>query len=254
VKVTIDPAVLAKVAQLAGIKDFPVTGSLLEISGLKNYQKELDQPLIELMGQLGVFQTTSREQFERHIQTSIKCAHDRAALRNATKLKTATVARLAHQLKEALKTSPPALSHYLQSFGLPSTDQYVVTIGDLAEAAQRINRNKKEARLVEAAQRINRNKKNKKKVTVLARRPGKWAEWDRRVFVEELLDAAQAAGGRLGVNSDNNRGSLVEVLDLLRRHLPADFEKGLSAKTLRRIITAKNREQGQKSKTKLNKR
>ena len=216
-KVTIDPAVLARVAQIAEIKDFPLTGSFLEISGLKDYQKELGEPLIELMGQLGVIRTTSRKQFETRIRISIDDAQERAAWRNAKKLKTAKIGRLAGQLKETLKTSPPELSHYLQSFELPPTDQHVAAIGALAEAAQRIKRDKKKATL----------------------RPGKWAEWDRRIFVETLLNAAQAAGGKLGINPRNNRGSLVEVVDLLRPYLPAEFRRGLSARTLRRIV-AKN--------------
>jgi hypothetical protein len=212
----VDPAVLTKVAQIAKIKDFPLTGSLLEISGLKDYQKELDQSLIKLMDQLGVIQTTNRKQFENRIRTNIKTAQDHAAWRNAARLKTAKIEHLARQLKETLKASPPELSHYLQSFECScSLDQCIAAVSVLTESAQRIKHAKK---------------------TIM--RPGRWAGWDRRIFIEALLNATQAAGGKLGVNPRNGRGSLVEVIDLLRPYLPAEFQTGLSVATLRQIKSA----------------
>jgi hypothetical protein len=210
-RVTIDPAVLAKVAQIANIKDFPVTGTLLELSGLsglKGYHEVLSQELIELLGQCGVIRTTSRKQFEKRIRTSIELAQDLAARRNAGKLKTAKIGRLARQLKEALETSSPELSHFLE---LP-VDQCIAAVGALAKAAEQIKSLKKPAY-----------------------RPGEWAGWDRSIFVATLVNAAQAAGGKLGINRRNGRGSLVEAINLLRPYLPAEFQRGLSAGTLRRI-------------------
>src|SRR5262249_45388560 len=65
--------------------------------------------------------------------------------------------------------------------------------------------------------------------------PAKAFEVFRKSFVSELLDAANKAGGRLGINRRTGRGSLVEAIDLLRPYLPAEFQRGLSARTLRRI-------------------
>jgi hypothetical protein len=204
--VAIDPAVLAKVAQIAKIKDFPVIGTVSQLSGLK--EEELPPKLIELLGQYGVIRMTSRKLFEISIQASIKTAHRTGAWRAAAKLKTAKIGHLARQLKEALQTSSPELSHFLPS----PVDQYIVAVGALAKADQQIKRVKK-----------------------TPYPPGKWAGWDRRIFVAALVHAAQAAGGKLGVNPRNGRGSLVEAIYLLRPYLPAEFQRGLSAGTLRRI-------------------
>jgi hypothetical protein len=55
------------------------------------------------------------------------------------------------------------------------------------------------------------------------RRSGKWEERVRKQFVSGLLDAAALAGGDLGVNRRNGRGSLVDAVNLLQPHLPLDF-------------------------------
>lgn len=208
-EITINPAALAKLAQIAGIKDFPVSGTMLELSRLTNYREELGQELIELFAQCGVIRTTSRKQFEKRITTCVEMAQDLAVRRNVAKLKTAKIGRLARQLKEALETSSPELAHFIP---LP-VDQCVAAVGALTEAAQQIKRAKKTTTM----------------------RPGQWAEWNRKCFVESLVNAAQEAGGKLGVNPRNGRGSLVEAIDLLRPYLPTEFQRGLSAGTLRRI-------------------
>jgi hypothetical protein len=69
-------------------------------------------------------------------------------------------------------------------------------------------------------------------------RPNKWAEIIRKRFVNSLLDAAYEAGGDLGVNRRNGRGSLVDAVNLLKPHLPKLFRRGLSPSTLKTIKTA----------------
>jgi hypothetical protein len=64
----------------------------------------------------------------------------------------------------------------------------------------------------------------------------KTAEVLRKIFVSKLLEAANEAGGHLGLTPRNGRGSLVEVINLLQPYLPAEFQTKLSIATLRRII------------------
>jgi hypothetical protein len=64
--------------------------------------------------------------------------------------------------------------------------------------------------------------------------------------VKNLLDAADRAGGRLRLNRRTEGGSLVEAMKLLEPYLPAEFGRGFSLATLRRIYelwlkNAKNR-------------
>jgi hypothetical protein len=67
-------------------------------------------------------------------------------------------------------------------------------------------------------------------------RPKKWAEIIRKRFVNGLLDATEAAGGRLGLDRPNGRRTLPEAIKLLRPCLPKDaFQRGLSISTLKTI-------------------
>ena len=70
-------------------------------------------------------------------------------------------------------------------------------------------------------------------------RPGKWKETIRKQFVTDLLDAVEAAGGRLGLDSRNGDGSLVEAVSLLQPCLPDLFRHGLGASTLKNIKAAR---------------
>ena len=70
-------------------------------------------------------------------------------------------------------------------------------------------------------------------------RPGKWKETVRKQFVTDLLDAVEAARGRLGLDSRNGGGSLVEAVSLLRPCLPDLFRHGLGASTLKKIKAAR---------------
>ena len=67
------------------------------------------------------------------------------------------------------------------------------------------------------------------------RRP-KWKETIRKQFVNDLLDAVEVGGGRLGLDRPNGRGKLAEAIKLLRPCLPNDeFRRGLSIATLKKI-------------------
>jgi hypothetical protein len=70
-------------------------------------------------------------------------------------------------------------------------------------------------------------------------RPGKWKQTIRKQFVTDLLDAVEAAGGRLGLDSRNGGGSLVEAVRLLQPCLPDLFRHGLGASTLKIIKAAR---------------
>jgi len=71
------------------------------------------------------------------------------------------------------------------------------------------------------------------------RRSGKWKETIRKQFVTDLLDAVEAAGGSLGLDSRNGGGSLVEAVSLLQPCLPDLFRHGLGASTLKNIKAAR---------------
>ena len=73
-----------------------------------------------------------------------------------------------------------------------------------------------------------------------APRQGKWLVTLRKAYVEGILDAAAAAGGRLTLDRRKERGSLVEALSLLNPFLPEEgvlqpLSKEWSFSTLRRI-------------------
>jgi ribosomal protein L22 len=69
------------------------------------------------------------------------------------------------------------------------------------------------------------------------RRPGT-VNWVFAAFVVKLRRAVKAAGGRLGLQKNINRGALLEAIEILGPHLPDGFvPKPLSASTLQRIIS-----------------
>jgi hypothetical protein len=73
-------------------------------------------------------------------------------------------------------------------------------------------------------------------------RPGKWRETIRKQFVNDLLDAAEAAGGCLGLDRENGRGTLLEAIKLLRPCLPnGKSQYGLGTSTLKKIIAVRGK-------------
>jgi hypothetical protein len=183
----VHPAVLAKVAQLAGIRDSPF-------------------PLFQTTPGGYVFRTTLRERFEIMIASSVSTACRLATCNNTATPKAAkAAAKIARRARE--------LSAELERSGLSPWF--------LASDIAAINQLAKQARGFERHGRIKSR--------------AKAAEVLRKTFVSMLLEAADDAGGHLGINRRTGRGSLVEVIDLLRPYLPAEFQRGLSVATLRKI-------------------
>lgn len=125
-----DPKVLAKLAELAGIRDLPF-------------------PLIKNMH--GVLLTnTNRQEFEHKVAAWVYVSHHSAALTSAAKLKEGKkIGQLARDLTKALKTSD---QKHLAQF-LPhgrTVDPYIADLNDLADAARWIGRLKKAPRLGKA--------------------------------------------------------------------------------------------------------
>jgi len=154
-------------------------------------------------------------------------AHRMARLGPTSLKRTRRVRQLVCKLQKEL-TDNPDLSRYLEhvqhleyvSKRLESSDA-VKDISNLSDA------------LLQAASALHWLERLKEK-----RRPGKGEERVRKQFVSGLLDAAALAGGELGVNRRNGRGSLVDAVDLLKPLLPELFQHGLSAYTLRTLKEA----------------
>jgi hypothetical protein len=179
-RIAVDPKVLAKVAQLAGVKDFPL---VTDVYGF---------PL----------KSSNRQEFELRIKIAVEVFGDSTSVSPTAKV-AAKAGRHARELKEALKALPQLL--------LLGADRHIAAVDEVAKAVHPLERFK------------------------TIKQPGKRAEISRKHFVENLLGAADKAGGQLRLNRRNGRGSLVEVLDALRPYLPAEFQRGLSVPTLRRI-------------------
>ena len=156
-------------------------------------------------------------------------AHRMARLGPTSLKRTRRVRQLVCKLQKEL-TDNPDLSRYLEhvqhleyvSKRLESSDA-VKDISNLSDA------------LLQAASALHWLERLKKK---RLRLPGEWETTTRKRFVSELLDAAALAGGDLGVNRRNGRGSLVDAVNLLKPHLPELFQHGLSAYTLRTLKEA----------------
>ena len=71
----------------------------------------------------------------------------------------------------------------------------------------------------------------------------------RKVFIEQVLDAAHEAGGEFRLNRRNGGGSLIEAIDLLAPYLPPEFLAKTSDATLRAVRNSwlKNKENKKKS-------
>jgi hypothetical protein len=157
---------------------------------------------------------TVQEKFELDMIDVIKTVHWRADDDPSRLKKAKKTRKLAGQLEEALHQDGNLLRY------LPFSD--VRAVSNLVNELYKLERDKKRGR------------------------SKKWGQTIREQFVSGLLDAAALAGGELGVNMRNGRGSLVDAVELLKPFLPELFQHerdGLSASTLKTLKAAwaKNR-------------
>jgi hypothetical protein len=146
---------------------------------------------------------TVADQFDSKIETAIYIAHLRIALSNPKKLtarkKIAHCAQeLAHTLQALKREEKDVLVHFLPYGRQAIFDDFIVATRELAD----------EARLI-----CHR-------------------------FVNDLLDAAAAAGGKLTLNARSERGTLVDAIKLLLPYLPQEISKMPSFSTLKRLRDA----------------
>jgi hypothetical protein len=178
------------------------------------------------------------EMFRALMMDVVDRAHRMASRGPASLKRTKRIGQLVCKLQEALNDNPD-LSQHLEhvqhleyvSARLEYSDSLLTASKESLKRPRQVS-NLADALLqtASALHWLERLKKN--------RRSGKWEERIRKQFVSGLLDATCLAGGDLGVNRRNGRGSLVEAVDLLKPHLPELFQDGLSASTLRIIKTA----------------
>jgi hypothetical protein len=151
------------------------------------------------------------EKFVFDVSKCIRVVHDYGNILNASKIKRLKeIAHHADQLAQHLKASDKK-----KLFAIVSSDT-VQGITGLARGARRA------------------------KQLAKAPRQGKWPVKIRKAYVEGILDAAAAAGGRLTLNRRKEGGSLVDALSLLDPYLPKEgvlrpLSKEWSFSTLRRI-------------------
>ncbi|MGC2079245.1 MAG: hypothetical protein WA728_25100 [Xanthobacteraceae bacterium] len=151
------------------------------------------------------------EKFVFDVLKCIRMVHDYGNILDASKLKRLKeIAYHADELAQHLKASSEK-----KLFALLSSD----TIRGITGLARGVRR-----------------------ATLLAKAPrkGKWPVKIRKAYVEGILDAAAAAGGRLTLNRRKEGGSLVDALSLLDPYLPKEgvllpLSKEWSFSTLRRI-------------------
>jgi hypothetical protein len=149
--------------------------------------------------------------FVSEVLKCIRMVHDYGNILNASKIKRIKeIDHHAHKLAQHLKASDKK-----KLFAIVSSDT-IQGISGLARGARRA------------------------KQLAKAPRQGKWPVTLRKAYVEGILDAAAAAGGRLTLNRRNEGGSLVEALSLLNPYLPKEgvlrpLSKEWSFSTLRRI-------------------
>jgi len=151
------------------------------------------------------------EKFVFDVLNCIRMVHDYGNILDASKLKRLKeIDYHAHELAQHLKASDKK-----KLFAVVSSDT-IRGITGLARGAQRA------------------------KLLAKAPRQGKWPVKIRKAYVEGILDAAAAAGGRLTLNRRKEGGSLVDALSLLDPYVPKagvlrPLAKVWSFSTLRRI-------------------
>ena len=151
------------------------------------------------------------KKFASDVLKCIRMVHDYGNIFDASKLKRLKkIAYHADELAQHLKASDKK-----KLFAIVSSDT-IQGITGLARGARRA------------------------KQLAKAPRQGKWPVKIRKAYVEGILDAAAAAGGRLTLDRRKEGGSLVEALSLLNPFLPEEgvlrpLSKEWSFSTLRRI-------------------
>jgi hypothetical protein len=174
----------------------------------KEVLNELTQ-LAAIPAGIGLWQP--HEKFVFDVLKCIRMVHDYGNILDASKLKRLKeIAYHADELAQHLKASDKK-----KLFAIVSSDT-IRGITGLARGARRA------------------------KQLAKAPRQGKWPVTLRKAYVEGILDAAAAAGGRLTLNRRNEGGSLVDALILLNPYLPnvgvlRPLSKEWSFSTLRRI-------------------
>src|SRR6516165_105709 len=140
------------------------------------------------------------EMFRALIMDVVDRAHYMASHGPASLKRTKTIERLVCELQEALNDNPD-LSRHLEHV------QHLEHVSKRLEYSDAVNNvsNLADA-LFQTASALDWLEQLKKK-----RRPGKWETIIRKQFVSGVLDAAALAGGELGVNRRNGRGSLVDA-------------------------------------------
>src|SRR5262249_16866777 len=144
--------------------------------------------------------TTAADQFDSKIDTAIYIAHLSIALSNPKKLtarkQVAHYAQgLAYTLQALKREEKVVLVHFLPHGRQATFDDFIAAPRELADEARLICR--------------------------LAGRPTGWLRLEaRHRFVNGLLDAAAAAGGKLTLNARTERGTLVDAIKLLLPYLP----------------------------------
>jgi hypothetical protein len=172
------------------------------------------------------------EMFRVLLTDIVDRAHRMATRGPVSPKRTKRIGQLVSKLQKALNDDPDLLRHLEHVQHL----EYVSKRLEYSKAVSKVS-NLADA-LSQTASALHWLEQLKK-----SRGPGKWEERVRKQFVSGLLDAAALAGGELGVNRRNGRGSLVDAVNLLRPHLPELFQHGLSVSTLRPLKAAwlKNR-------------
>jgi hypothetical protein len=213
----LDPAVLAELRQKAAIREHPFALLHAQYVSLHNQYASLAAQEGDLVAPMFPPPTVA-DQFDSKIETAIYIAHLRIALSNPKKLtarkKIAHCAQeLAHTLQALKREEKDVLVHFLPYGRQAIFDDFIVATRELADEARLICR--------------------------LAGRPSGWLRLEaRHRFVNDLLDAAAAAGGKLTLNARSERGTLVDAIKLLLPYLPQEISKMPSFSTLKRLRDA----------------
>jgi len=217
----LDPAVLAKLRKIAAIRENPYALLHAQYVSFHNQYALQHGTLDDFM----VPPTTAAEKFDSKIEAAIYVTHLSIALSNSKKLTARKqIVRYAQELANTLRAlkqdEKDLLVHLLPYRRQATFDDFVTATRELADEARQI--------------------------CSLAGRPsGRSRRVTRHCFVNHLLDAAD---GKLTLNARNERGTLVDAIELLLPYLPQEISKMPSFSTLKSLRSAwvKNREKNSK--------